>query len=489
MDFRRLNLPGNLAEQYAGAIVAALSQMRDVESGVEVNYTERRQVGHYWLRSPDNAPDTWCQEIHASHQLIQDFVDKYRNRFRKFLLIGIGGSALGPQFLDRALRIPGQTPAIHFLDNTDPEGFVRTFREIDIAGGLEDTLTLVISKSGKTPETVNGMKVARHAYQSAGLPFERHAIAITEPGSELDRLAANWLQRFPVWEWVGGRTSLFSPVGLVPAALLGFDWRLLLAGAREMDETTGPANADAAANPALRLALAWRHLGARRDLTHQVVLPYSDRLSLLASYLQQLMMESLGKQGQGITVFGNKGSTDQHSYVQQLIQGRPDFFVAFVRVLCPRSNDLADIEVDEGGIQSADFLAAFQDGTARALAAAGRPSFRLTIEGVSERTVGAVVALFERAVGYYAAMIGINAYDQPGVEGGKKAATGYLDAQRALVQRVPTFPAKPASVTELIVGLDVEAGLAADILNRLALNHRFGIARTHDGETPRFVKR
>jgi glucose-6-phosphate isomerase len=189
-------------------------------------------------------------------------------------------------------------------------------------------------------------------------------------------------------------------------------------------------------------------------------------------------MESLGKDGKGLTVFGHKGSTDQHSYVQQLRDGRPDYFAAFVRVLCPRPHATTDVDVDPDrhGVTAADYLAAFQEGTAKALHEAGRPSLRISIQQVDERSVGAIVALFERAVGYYAAMIGINAYDQPGVEAGKKAAAGYLDVQQKLVQELRRA-GKAMSAADLAKPVGTTPELAADILARLALNGRFGIRR------------
>jgi glucose-6-phosphate isomerase len=429
LDCTLLDLPANLAEQYAPQVRAALAQMADVEAGKIVNVDEKRMVGHYWLRAPKLAPPTEGKAIVAAQEHVEQFTAEARKRFNCYLLVGIGGSALGPQFLANAFREPGRTPSIYFFDNTDPEGFTRTLRDITLTCGLAKTLTIVVSKSGGTPETRNGMLVAQRAYQDAGLDFAKHAATVTEPGSHLEKLAAGWLARFPIWDWVGGRTSLFSPVGLLPAALLGFDWRGLLKGAAEMDERTRPTRGDPKQNPSLQLALAWYHQTERRGISHMVVLPYADKLALLASYLQQLVMESLGKDGKGISVFGNKGSTDQHSYVQQLRDGRPDFFAAFVRLLHPQTDPVAMIEV-EPGFTSADFLAAFQEGTAKALHDAGRGSLRLSIDRVSEENVGGIIALFERAVGYYAAMIGINAYNQPGVEAGKKAAKEILAAKK-----------------------------------------------------------
>src|SRR5206468_4616040 len=136
------------------------------------------------------------------------------------LVIGIGGSALGPQFVSHALGYPAADKlAVYFFDNTDPDGMDRTLARLRTQ--LGQTLCIVISKSGGTKETRNGMLETRAAYDAAGLPFGAHAVAITEVGSELDNYASQngWLARFPMWDWVGGRTSETSAVGLLPAAV------------------------------------------------------------------------------------------------------------------------------------------------------------------------------------------------------------------------------------------------------------------------------
>ena len=169
------------------------------------------------------------------------------------------------------------------------------------------------------------MLEAQHAYENAGLSFAAHAIAITGVNSKLDNFAIsnNWIARVPMEDWVGGRTSVMSTVGLVPAALQGIDTDQLLAGAAAMDEKTR--STDTSNNAAMQLALAWHHAGIGKGEKDMVVLPYKDSLVLFSKYLQQLVMESLGKEhdldgnvvNQGIAVYGNKGSTDQHAYVQQ----------------------------------------------------------------------------------------------------------------------------------------------------------------------------
>ena len=204
---------------------------------------------------------------------------------------------------------------------------------------------------------------------------------------------------------------------------------LLLAGAKAMDALTR--QPDATKNPAAQLALAWHHLTEGRGTKAMVVLPYKDRLLLFSRYLQQLIMESLGKEldlhgrvvNQGIAVYGNKGSTDQHAYVQQLREGVNNFFVTFVEVLKDRAGDSMEVEP---GVTTGDYLQGFLLGTRDALSEKDRHSVTITVFEVSPKTIGMLIALYERVTGLYASLIGINAYHQPGVEAGKKAAAAIL---------------------------------------------------------------
>jgi glucose-6-phosphate isomerase len=206
------------------------------------------------------------------------------------LIIGIGGSALGPQFVSNALKTSRDPVKPYFFDNTDPDGFDRVLK--DIGGALSETMSIVISKSGGTIETQNGMVEAKAAYQAKGLRFEKHAVAITKTNSDMDRMAKKegWMARFPMWDWVGGRTSETSAVGLLPAALQGIDIGELLEGARLCDEVTR--KKDSQVNPSALLALMWYHATGGHGNKDMVILPYKDRLMLFAKYLQQLVMES-----------------------------------------------------------------------------------------------------------------------------------------------------------------------------------------------------
>lgn len=456
----------DISATLAGPMAAALAAMARLEAGAIANPDEGRMVGHYWLRAPDLAPDPAIgQAITQAHA---DLDRLSVEGLDDVLVIGIGGSALGPQLVADCLGGPGDRARLHFLDNTDPEGLHRVLSARDPAR----TLAVVVSKSGGTVETHNGMLAARARWAEAGVPWGPHAIAVTGQGSALHRLATaeGWRAVLPMWDWVGGRTSVTGPVGLVPMALLGQPWRALLEGAAAMDRAT---RRPAAENPAAWLAATWYVAGRGRGERNLVVLPYRDRFLLLSRYLQQLVMESLGKtldrQGrvvhQGLTVYGNKGSTDQHAFVQQVRDGRDDVLVCFLETTDPQ----APLTPGAEGHDAADHLLGFLRGTRAALAEAGRPSMSLRVPAADARSLGALIALFERAVGLYAELIDVNAYHQPGVEAGKKAAATTL---RALEQVAGALRDAPATAEELAARSGVAPGLAWRLLEHLAATGR-----------------
>jgi len=493
LDISRMHFDDDYFESMNEVIQRAYEAMDALEKGAIANPDEQRMVGHYWLRSPKLAPSKEiADEIASNISAVKTFAaDVHAGRvappgaarFTHILLIGIGGSALGPMFVSDALSDPaGDKMGFHLIDNTDPDGAARVFRAL--AGHLAQTLCVVISKSGSTPEPRNGLALASAAFRAAGLDFARQAVAVTSAGSQLDRQAESqrWIKRFPMWDWVGGRTSEMSAVGLLPAALQGFDIDAMLAGAADCDEVTR--NRNTLQNPAALLALMWYSTTKGRGGKAMILLPYKDRLLLLGRYLQQLVMESLGKRydlagrrvDQGITVYGNKGSTDQHAYVQQLRDGLNNFFVTFVRVLESGGNSL---EV-EPKITAGDYLHGFLLGTREALYANERESMTLTIRRVDARAVGVLIALFERAVGFYATLIGINAYNQPGVEAGKKAAAAVLSLQHQVVSALSSTPQSAEQIAAAIAAPDRVECIYA-LLEHLAANGR---AAMSDGPGP-----
>ncbi|MGN6546022.1 MAG: glucose-6-phosphate isomerase [Aureliella sp.] len=500
LDISRMRIADDFLERMAPQMQSALEAMDSLERGAIANPDENRMVGHYWLRAPQLAPTPEiAAEIRQTVKDIKAFAAGVHDgsihpptakRFTHVLAIGIGGSALGPMFVADALGHPTSDPMkIAFVDNTDPDGIARTLEQL--GGQLGETLCVVASKSGGTPETRNGMLLVAEAYRQAGLDFARHAVAITMDGSKMDETAKSqgWLARFPMFDWVGGRTSELSAVGLLPAALQGLDIDGLLGGAAACDEATR--QHDVRRNPAALMALMWYHATDGMGRKDMVVLPYKDRLLLFSRYLQQLVMESLGKrldlQGrrvdQGLSVYGNKGSTDQHAYVQQLREGVLNFFVVFIRVL---ESGGSNQEV-EPGITAGDYLHGFLLGTREALFENDRESMTITVPRVDARIVGGLIALFERAVGLYANLFGINAYHQPGVEAGKKAAASILALQTKLVSALSDTP-RTAEQLAGAIGAGDQAETVYLLLEHLAANGRARMAGADDPDQATFTR-
>ncbi|MHC5726745.1 MAG: glucose-6-phosphate isomerase, partial [Nostoc sp.] len=497
LDVSRIRFDDAFVDSLQPKFDKAFADMAQLEKGAIANPDENRMVGHYWLRNPDLAPTPEVtQEIVQTLEQIEAFAEKVQtgaihppraSRFTDIISIGIGGSALGPQFVAEALASDFPPLKLHFIDNSDPAGIDRVLNHV--RNSLASTLVLVISKSGGTPEPRNGMIEVKKAYAGHNLEFAQYAVAITSVDSNLDKLAKDegWLARFPMYDWVGGRTSEMSAVGLVPAALQGIDVRAILDGAKEMDDATRVP--DVKNNPAALLALSWYFAGNGKGEKDMVVLPYKDSLFLFSRYLQQLVMESLGKEKdldgnvvhQGIAVYGNKGSTDQHAYVQQLREGVANFFATFIEVLEDRQGPSTEIDP---GVTSGDYLSGFLQGTRQALYENHRDSITVTIPQVNPRTVGALIALYERAVGLYASLINVNAYHQPGVEAGKKAAATILDLQTrvvAVLQKEKT----PLSLEELAskAGASEQVEAIYKILRHIHANQR-GVVFQGDLQKP-----
>ncbi|MBK9990852.1 MAG: glucose-6-phosphate isomerase [Verrucomicrobia bacterium] len=487
LDISRIPFPDDFLASMEPRMQTAFADMAALERGAIANPDEKRMVGHYWLRSPSSAPTPELRaDISNALAQVKDFTDRVHagtiaapssKKFTQLLVIGIGGSALGPQLVNHALGQPGQDKmTVSFFDNTDPDGI--DYVLASLAGKLPETLAIVISKSGGTVETRNGQVEAIAAFKAAGLDYKKHFVAVTGAGSKLEQTAIKdgWLARFPMWDWVGGRTSELSAVGLLPAALQGIDIQEFLAGAAAMDNVTrDPVTAK---NPAALLALMWYFATDGRGSKDMVVLPYKDRLLLFSRYLQQLVMESIGKEldlqgkvvNQGISVYGNKGSTDQHAYVQQLREGVNNFFVTFIEVLKDRPA-ATSMEVDPG-VTTGDYLQGFYLGTRDALSEKNRSSITITVNDVSPRTLGMLIGLYERVVGLYAALIGINAYHQPGVEAGKKAATSVIALKLKISAALKAAPGKAFTSEALAsqIGAPGQTELVFKILEHLAAN-------------------
>ncbi len=237
-------------------------------------------------------------------------------------------------------------------------------------------------------------------------------------------------------------------------------------------------------NPSALLALAWYYATNGKGEKDMVILPYKDRLLLFSRYLQQLIMESLGKEfdldgnvvNQGIAVYGNKGSTDQHAYVQQLREGVPNFFATLIEVLKDRNGPSLEVEP---GVTAGDYLQGFLLGTREALAEKDRQSITITVADIDESSVANLIALYERAVGYYATLTNINAYHQPGVEAGKKAAGIAIELGKAIVETLEANKGEaldaPAIAQKL--GKPESTELVYKIVLHMAANAKAGISK------------
>ncbi|MDR2337326.1 MAG: glucose-6-phosphate isomerase [Deltaproteobacteria bacterium] len=512
LDISRMNFNDGYWAKIFTKCKQAFLEMDELEKGNIANPDENRMVGHYWLRNSELAPNCELKnEIDQALVEVKTFAANILSgaiksptgeKFKNVIYLGIGGSALGPQFIAESLRPQKPELRFFFIDNTDPDGIALTLN--DLEQELARTLVVVVSKSGGTVETRNGMIEVAMAYQRRNLDFSKHAVAITSLSSKLCKIAeaGGWIKILPMWDWVGGRTSVMSPVGTLVVALLGIKLDEFLAGAKAVDIVTREHNMRT--NPAMVLATMWYYAGNGKGEKDLVVLPYKDRLLLLSRYLQQLIMESLGKEfnkegkvvNQGLAVYGNKGSTDQHAYVQQLREGVKNFFVLFVEVLEDKveltNNTEKAVEV-EAHVTSGDYLQGFMLGTRLALFEKGRESIILTLDKLNEFSVGGLIALFERAVGFYASLVNINAYHQPGVEAGKKAAGMVVEMEKILLKFFDNYDVSSKALSVEQIASEINCQKEDDfetlykVLEHLVANGR-GIERERDERKPDLVK-
>ena len=463
----------------------ASSEMIKLEAGAIKNPDEQRKVTHF--------SDRMIYPESSEFREVEEFAAAVRNegRFDAVVVSGIGGSALGPQLMQFAINGPywNEMSAdqrrnglkIYFLDNTDSAGVADLLAVID----LKRTLHLVISKSGGTQETRNNMIAMENIYAGHGLKFADHAVAVTMKDSSLYKHAveSGFLKIFNMADSVGGRTSETAIVGHLPAALTGIDFKTFLAGACAMDEWTR--SKDYSANPAMMLAAMWYIAGNGKGDRNMVIVPYSDRLVLLSRYLQQLVMESIGKGldldgkivHQGLSVFGNKGGTDAHAFIQQLNDGRDDFFATFIEV----QQDAMKLPID-GNIAMGDYLHGFLEGLCAALRSKGRQIITIRIPELTVFELGQIIALYERTVAIYAEFININAFHQPGVQAYKLAAKAALTLRETVLNFLNEHPDFSGSADDLAArtGLTGQSVEIATLLDRAAVNGEYVCRSTGD---------
>ena len=424
-------------------------------AGQPVNATEGRAVLHTALRAPRGA-GPFSDEVHGVLDrmlaLAENVRDTASSGFTDVVNIGIGGSDLGPAMMVPALDAYAHRGLrLHFVSNVDGHDLLPVLRGLD----AERTLFIVASKTFTTQETMANAQVARAWFlQNGGTDIARHFVAAT---TNVTAAAAFGItQTFGFWDWVGGRYSLWSAIGLPIAIAVGADhFRALLAGAHAMDRHF--ATAPLAQNLPVQLGLLDVWYRNFHGFTSRSVAPYHQGLKRLPAYLQQLEMESNGKRvdadGQALpygtspVVWGEPGTNGQHAYFQMLHQGTDVIPVEFILVRRPAhteaglhakllANGLAQSQALMLGKTAAAALAEKAPTASAALDPAtlaahrtfpgNRPSTTLMLEALTPRSLGALVALYEHRVFTSAAIWGINAFDQWGVELGKALASQLL---------------------------------------------------------------
>lgn len=434
----RLDYTNMLAENVPGGIpLAALESAGDAFTRAMAVFDERRGRGELGFLDLPSAAD--------STQQIRQFAEGAGQAFSDIVVLGIGGSALGPIALRSALRSTRWNelgdeardyfPRLHVLENVDPVTIAELLGRIE----LGQTLFLVVSKSGGTAETMaQYLTVRGRLIEALGDRFKRHLVFVTDPErGSLRRIAREEsIPALDIPSNVGGRFSVLSAVGLLPAALIGIDIQALMAGAGAMAERCGAR--ELRRNPAAMYAMLQWLADTQHGLGTHVIMPYSDNLRDVGDWFVQLWAESLGKTkpdgtSVGPTPIPALGATDQHSQVQLFMEGPLDKTVTFIAVgtrtidvpipkLHPDIPELAYL----GGHTLGELLDIERQATAGALARRGRPNMTITCEKLDAWHVGSMLMMLAIATVIAGALYDVNPLDQPGVELGKRYTYGML---------------------------------------------------------------
>lgn len=380
------------------------------------------------------------------------YAEQSKRLYDDVVVLGIGGSALGAIALRTALRPTGWNtiapehrhglPRLYVLDTIDPETVAPVLDRLNLAR----TLFIVVSKSGSTAETMAQFLIIRdRLVKSAHAWAGQNTVFITDPelGALRPLAKAEGIDALDIPTAVGGRFSVLTPVGLLPAALIGVPVHELIEGAAEMVARCD--TDELSKNPAGVFAMLQWLSDTRHGRRIQVMMPYADALKDFALWFVQLWAESLGKirpdgSHVGPTPFAALGATDQHSVVQLFMEGPPDKTISFITVdhrpvdltiphAYPNITELSYL----GGHTLGELLDAEQRATAGALARRGRPNCTIRLERLDGHNVGQLIMLLEMATAYAGELYGVNAFDQPGVELGKRftyAQLGRTDAEQ-----------------------------------------------------------
>ena len=435
MERLSLDVTGCFDPSAGGVDRAELEALAPAARAAVEGLEARRRAGE--IGFPDLPADAAAAE--ASVELARELA----GRFENLLVLGIGGSSLGGRAIVSALSHPFHNllprerrgaMRVFFPDNSDPATFEALLGTLDLA----DTCFATVTKSGGTAETMSQHLALRERciarFGEAG--YRERCVLVTDPAKGALRAIAEaeGLRALSVPPNVGGRFSALSAVGLLPAAAAGVDVPALLAGAAGMEARCR--SGEVRENPALLYAAALHLLDARKGRRIHVLMPYADALRDAGDWFVQLWAESLGKRPDvGPTPFRAVGATDQHSSLQLMMEGPHDKVVTFVRVARPRA-DLS-ITVPEGYRAHAEIayldrhtlgelLEAERRSTEAALRRAGRPTATIELPRLDARALGELLMLLELATAYAGGLYGVNAFDQPGVEAGKRYTQGLL---------------------------------------------------------------
>ena len=437
--------------------------------GETINKTEDRAVLHTALRAPDNAVVNVdginvIPEIVAVKAKIKAFTDEITTGIRKgftgkqftdVVNIGIGGSDLGPAMVVEALQYYQNHLNVHFISNIDGDHVHELFKKIN----PETTLFVIVSKTFTTQETLTNSETIRKWFlQSASQDdVAKHFVAVSTNIQKVTDFGIDANNVFPMWDWVGGRFSLWSAVGLTISLSVGYEnFDALLKGANEMDEHFKTADFDQNIPVILALLSIWYNNFF--DAESEAIIPYTQYLQKLAPYLQQGIMESNGKSVDrngdkvnyqtGTIIWGEPGTNSQHAFFQLIHQGTkliPTDFIGFLKPLYGdtnhhdklMSNFFAQTEALLNGkteeqvraefsklnysMGQADFLTPFK------VFEGNKPTNTILIEKLSPKTLGSLVAMYEHKIFVQGVIWNIFSYDQWGVELGKQLATSILE--------------------------------------------------------------
>ena len=376
--------------------------------------------------------------VHEDPSEILEYAQSVEGKFDDIVVLGIGGSALGNICVRDTLTHPfgADTPRMHVIDNVDPY----IIEKLDDVINYERTLFIAISKSGGTPETLGEYMYFRNKVDEHELKADAHFVFITGPHESFmnDIATRDGIRTFDVPDNVGGRFSVLTAVGLLPAALVGVDIRELLRGGRDFAQQFLSKSFEE--NISFQFATI-QYLLAENGVNITILMPYANRLKTLADWYSQLLAESIGKAehrdgspaGVGITPVAALGTTDQHSQVQLYNEGPRDKMIAFIKVQdhgskveIPHSDEDHEKINFLKGVSFARLLNTELQATQDAVTDYGKANVTFTVDSIDAYHLGGLFLIFEGATAFLGEFYNIDAFNQPGVELGKVLTRKYL---------------------------------------------------------------